>query len=65
VSVLCVFGQVPLPDVFRGQFTGPEAPQQYVEAAREVVRSVKTKGGAVAAFYAESIVACGGQVRGL
>lgn len=54
---------VPLPDSFRGQFTGPDTASQYSEGVKEKLEIIKTKGRKPAAFIAESIISCAGQVE--
>ncbi|MEL6986299.1 MAG: aminotransferase class III-fold pyridoxal phosphate-dependent enzyme, partial [Bacteroidota bacterium] len=50
---------IPLPDSFRGKFRGSEAGSMYAKAMQEVVDKIDKK---PAAFIAESIMSCGGQV---
>jgi 4-aminobutyrate aminotransferase-like enzyme len=53
---------VPMPDTYRGPFRDPEAGLKYAQAVREAVRSIRQGGRRPAAFLAESILSCGGQV---
>lgn len=62
---------VPTPDTYRGKHTGPDAVARYAEAVAGAVVAAgsveekttgKAKGGGVAAFFAEGVLACGGQV---
>jgi len=49
---------MPLPDVYRGPYRGPDAGAHYASMVSEAARS--TKG--LAAFFAESASGCGGQI---
>jgi 4-aminobutyrate aminotransferase-like enzyme/Ser/Thr protein kinase RdoA (MazF antagonist) len=53
---------VPLPDAFRGMYRGRDTAIKYANHIEEEIVLLKTKGRNVAAFLAESIVSCGGQV---
>ncbi|HMB89916.1 MAG TPA: aminotransferase class III-fold pyridoxal phosphate-dependent enzyme, partial [Rhodothermales bacterium] len=50
---------VPMPDVFRGLYRGEEAGIKYAEQFEEGV----ARTGGVAAFIAESLLSCGGQIE--
>jgi 4-aminobutyrate aminotransferase-like enzyme/Ser/Thr protein kinase RdoA (MazF antagonist) len=55
---------VPMPDTWRGPF-GPDDPHagmKYAQAVREAVGKIRQAGRRPAAFLAESILSCGGQV---
>ncbi len=53
---------VPLPDSFRGIYRGDNTGEQYAEHIKEAIKNIQKKGRGVAAFIAESIVSCGGQI---
>ena len=53
---------VPLPDAFKGKHKGESAGQKYGEEVLFCLQNVAEKGRKVAAFIAESIVSCGGQI---
>jgi 4-aminobutyrate aminotransferase-like enzyme/Ser/Thr protein kinase RdoA (MazF antagonist) len=55
---------VPLPDSFRGLYQGDKSETGALYAAHidEAIENIHTKGRGVAAFLAESIVSCGGQI---
>ncbi len=55
---------VPLPDSFRGLYQGDksETGARYAAHVDEAIDNIKAKGRGVAAFIAESIVSCGGQI---
>ena len=55
---------VPAPDGYRGEFKlgDPECGQRYAEKARAVIESAQQKGRQISAFFAESLLGCGGQV---
>lgn len=68
---------VPTPDTYRGKHTGPDAVDRYAEEVAAAVaesaqggrrggsgRKGREKGKGVAAFFAEGVLACGGQVWG-
>lgn len=55
---------LPLPDTYRGLYRGntPESAQQYAQHASSVIAQLQAEGRQPAAFLAESIVSCGGQI---
>ena len=55
---------VPLPDSFRGKYQGKlsETGALYATHVDEAIAEIQSKGRGVAAFLAESIVSCGGQI---
>ncbi len=55
---------VPLPDSFRGKYTGTydETGLQYAAHIKEKIYEIKKAGRGLSAFIAESIVSCGGQI---
>ena len=59
--------QVPHPDTYRGKYTDLNSPgedlgQKYADDVREVLQAAAAKGRSVAAFYAESLQSCAGQI---
>lgn len=52
---------VPLPDPYRGRHRGDGAGERYAEHVRDAVAAAEARGG-VAAFFAESLPGCGGQI---
>ncbi len=56
---------VPLPDSFRGIYQGKsnEIGEKYVAHIKEAINYIKEQNRGVAAFIAESIVSCGGQIE--
>ncbi len=54
---------IPLPDTFRGKYTGENAAEQYVNEIRERLKFIKDKGRNIGAFIIEPIISCGGQVE--
>ncbi|XP_077444380.1 ethanolamine-phosphate phospho-lyase isoform X2 [Stigmatopora argus] len=54
----------PSPDVYRGKYRRdhPDAAKAYADEVRDIIRQVQSKGSKVAAFIAESLQSCGGQV---
>jgi 4-aminobutyrate aminotransferase-like enzyme/Ser/Thr protein kinase RdoA (MazF antagonist) len=52
---------VPLPDPYRGRHRGADTGAEYAEHVREAVAAADARGG-VAAFFAESLPGCGGQI---
>jgi 4-aminobutyrate aminotransferase-like enzyme len=54
---------VPLPDAFRGKYRAKDCGQKYAAHVREQIENIKSQGRNVAAFIAESIISCGGQIE--
>ncbi|XP_061620158.1 ethanolamine-phosphate phospho-lyase [Phyllopteryx taeniolatus] len=54
----------PSPDVYRGRYRRdhPDPAKAYADEVRDVIKRVQTQGGKIAAFIAESLQSCGGQV---
>lgn len=52
----------PLPDTFRGKYTGKNASAQYVAEVQLCIDQIHKKGRAVGGFIIESIISCGGQI---
>jgi len=64
---VCGCSQAPSPDVYRGQFTkdnypGDDLGALYAEEVRALCKEAKKNGRTVAAFIAEGMQSCGGQV---
>ncbi len=55
---------IPLPDDFRGPFrrNDPEAGRKYAAAVTDALAGLASNGEAPAAFLAESVLSCGGQI---
>jgi 4-aminobutyrate aminotransferase-like enzyme/Ser/Thr protein kinase RdoA (MazF antagonist) len=53
---------VPLPDAFRGKYRGGDTASLYANHIEQEIQGIKSKGRGIAAFIAESIVSCGGQI---
>ncbi len=53
---------VPMPDVFRGPYRGPDAGARYAEHVERTVAHAQCDDGSTAAFIAESLLSCGGQI---
>lgn len=55
---------LPLPDTYRGLYRGEtsESARQYAQHAEQVIAELQAQGRKPAAFLAESIVSCGGQI---
>ncbi|MEL7427563.1 MAG: aminotransferase class III-fold pyridoxal phosphate-dependent enzyme [Bacteroidota bacterium] len=54
---------VPMPNLYRGQFRDPAtAGKAYATAVGEVLKQLQQQGRGPAAFLAESILSCGGQI---
>ncbi len=55
---------VPLPDAYRGPYkdADPDCGRKYASMANEVIEQANSNGRTIAAFFAESILGCGGQV---
>ncbi|CAM1373689.1 aminotransferase class III-fold pyridoxal phosphate-dependent enzyme [Tenacibaculum xiamenense] len=54
---------IPLPDTFRGKYTGESAVEEYVNEVKRKLKSIKDKGRNVGAFIIEPIISCGGQIE--
>jgi 4-aminobutyrate aminotransferase-like enzyme len=53
----------PLPDTFRGKYTGSDAAQKYAKEVQLQIESIQHKGRTVGAFIIEPIISCGGQIE--
>ena len=54
---------VPLPDTYRGLYTGKNAAADYAKHIQEQIDNIKAKGRGVGGFICESIISCGGQIE--
>ncbi|XP_063756628.1 ethanolamine-phosphate phospho-lyase isoform X3 [Eleginops maclovinus] len=54
----------PSPDVYRGKYRAdhPDPATAYADEVKDMIHGVHEKGGKIAAFIAESLQSCGGQV---
>ncbi|HET9982608.1 MAG TPA: aminotransferase class III-fold pyridoxal phosphate-dependent enzyme [Longimicrobiales bacterium] len=53
---------VPLPDPYRGPYRGEDAGRRYAEHVLQATRDAERAGRGVAAFFAEPLPGCGGQI---
>lgn len=53
----------PLPDAFRGKYTGELTGELYAEEVQKQIDSIHDKGRGVGALIIEPIISCGGQVE--
>ncbi|WP_299397149.1 aminotransferase class III-fold pyridoxal phosphate-dependent enzyme [uncultured Gelidibacter sp.] len=53
----------PLPDAFRGKYTGELTGELYAEEVQKQIDSIHEKGRGVGALIIEPIISCGGQVE--
>ncbi|MBZ0328677.1 MAG: aminotransferase class III-fold pyridoxal phosphate-dependent enzyme [Altibacter sp.] len=53
---------LPLPDPFRGKYTGEGCGVDYARHAKEHIDRLKGEGKGIAGFIGESMVSCGGQI---
>lgn len=54
---------VPLPDTFRGLYTGYKAGLKYADHVKETIDKLKKEEKGPASFICESIISCGGQIE--
>lgn len=54
---------VPLPDEFRGLYTGHGASEKYAKHIQQQIDFIKEQGRGLSAFICESIISCGGQIE--
>ena len=52
----------PMPDVYRGDWSGEDAGHRYASEAGAVIAHAVESGRSIAAFFAESMLSCGGQI---
>lgn len=53
----------PLPDTFRGKYTGENAVDKYIEEIEQLIQEIQNKGRNVGALILEPIISCGGQIE--
>ncbi|MAT53498.1 MAG: alanine--glyoxylate aminotransferase [Saprospirales bacterium] len=53
---------VPMPDRFRGLYTGKNAAGKYAAHVGQAIKAVQAEGRGIAGFICESILSCGGQI---
>lgn len=53
---------LPLPDAFRGKYTGETCGLDYARHAKEIIKELKGEGKEIAGFIGESMISCGGQI---
>jgi 4-aminobutyrate aminotransferase-like enzyme/Ser/Thr protein kinase RdoA (MazF antagonist) len=54
--------KVPMPDVFRGDYRGPDAGSRYARHVANKAEQVAATQSSLAAFFCESALSCGGQI---
>lgn len=53
---------LPLPDSFRGKYTGADCGIDYANHAKEIIQKLKAEGKEIAGFIGETMISCGGQI---
>lgn len=53
---------LPLPDPFRGKYTGENCGHDYSKHTKYIIDQLATEGKEIAGFIGESMVSCGGQI---
>ena len=53
---------LPLPDSFRGKYSGENCGIDYATHANEIIQNLKAKGKEIAGFIGEGMISCGGQI---
>ena len=53
----------PLPDAFRGKYSGENTAEQYAHEIQKQLDIIKEKGRGLGAFIIEPIISCGGQIE--
>jgi 4-aminobutyrate aminotransferase-like enzyme/Ser/Thr protein kinase RdoA (MazF antagonist) len=54
---------LPLPDSFRGKYTGDNSGSEYATHAKQHIDHLKSSGKGIAGFIGESMISCGGQIE--
>jgi len=54
---------IPMPDVFRGKYSGLESSKHYVNEVAKKIDKIKSKGKSIAGMIIEPIISCGGQIE--
>ena len=53
---------LPLPDSFRGKYSGANCGTEYANHAKEIIQNLKAEGKDIAGFIGETMISCGGQI---
>ena len=53
---------LPLPDSFRGKYSGADCGIDYANHAKEIIQNLKVEGKKIAGFIGETMISCGGQI---
>ena len=53
---------LPLPDAYRGKYSGANCGVNYANHAMEIIAELKSKGREIAGFIGETMISCGGQI---
>ncbi len=53
---------LPLPDSFRGRYSGENCGIDYANHAKEIIQNLKVEGKEIAGFIGETMISCGGQI---
>ncbi len=53
---------LPLPDFFRGKYSGENCGIDYANHAAEIIQNLKAEGKEIAGFIGETMISCGGQI---
>jgi len=54
---------IPMPNAFRGKYSGLESSKHYVNEVAKKVDKIKSKGKSIAGMIIEPIISCGGQIE--
>lgn len=53
---------LPLPDNYRGKYSGENCGIDYANHAKEIIQNLKVEGKEIAGFIGETMISCGGQI---
>ena len=53
---------LPLPDAFRGKYSGENCGVDYANHAKQIIGNLKAEGKEIAGFIGETMISCGGQI---
>ncbi|WP_026450219.1 aminotransferase class III-fold pyridoxal phosphate-dependent enzyme [Aequorivita capsosiphonis] len=53
---------LPLPNSYRGKYTGENCGIDYANHAKEIIENLKAEGKEIAGFIGETMISCGGQI---
>lgn len=53
---------LPLPDSYRGKYSGENCGIDYANHAKEIIENLKEEGKEIAGFIGETMISCGGQI---